>query len=329
MKAITLSDFGGPEMMQYSDIDTPTPGAGQLLIRVHATSVNRPDVIQRQGNYPPPPGDSEVLGLEVAGIVESAGEGITRFSPGDRVVALVGGGGYAEYAVALEGHTMALAESISFEQAACICETYITAYLNLFLLGELQGKQSVLIHGGGGGVATSAIQLCLVLSPDTEILVTASTGKLERLREQGADHVIDYREQVFADEVRRITDKRGVDVILDHIGAKYLQDNMKSLALAGTLMLIGVMGGIKAELNLATMMVKRQRIIGSVLRSRPVAEKAAIIAKFEAAIMPLIASAAVTPLVDATFPLEEAAAAHKMMEQGGHFGKIVLTMPNS
>ena len=329
MKAITLRDFGGPEMMQYSDIDTPTPTAGQLLIRVHASSVNRPDVIQRQGNYPPPPGDSEVLGLEVAGIIESIGDGITRFSPGDRVVALVGGGGYAEYAVALEGHTMALAESISFEQAACICETYITAYLNLFLLGELQGKQSVLIHGGGGGVATSAIQLCRALTPETEILVTASTAKLQRVYEQGANHVIDYREQVFADEVRQITNKRGVDVILDHIGAQYLQDNMKSLALAGTLMLIGVMGGIKAELNLATMMVKRQRIIGSVLRSRPVAEKAAIIAKFEAAVMPLIASGEVTPLVDATFPLEEAAAAHAMMEQGGHFGKIVLTMLGS
>ena len=329
MKAITLSDFGGAEMMQYSDIDTPTPGAGQLLIRVHATSVNRPDVIQRQVNYPPPPGDSEVLGLEIAGIVESVGDDTTRFRPGDRVVALVGGGGYAEFAVALEGHTMALADSISFEQAACICETYITAYLNLFLLGELQGKQSVLIHGGGGGVATSAIQLCRTLTPDTEILVTASTGKLERVREQGANHVIDYREQVFADEIRRITDKRGVDVILDHIGAKYLENNMKSLALAGTLMLIGVMGGIKAELNLATMMVKRQRIIGSVLRSRPVTEKAAIIAKFEAAVMPLIASGAVTPLVDATFPLEDAAAAHTMMEQGGHFGKIVLTMPGA
>jgi putative PIG3 family NAD(P)H quinone oxidoreductase len=329
MKAITLRDFGGPEMMQYSDIDIPAPSAGQLLIRVHATSVNRPDVIQRQGNYPPPPGDSEVLGLEVAGVVESIGDGITRFSPGDRVVALVGGGGYAEYAVALEGHSMQLPESISFEQAACICETYITAYLNLFLLGELQGKQSVLIHGGGGGVATSAIQLCRALTPDTEILVTASSGKLERVGEQGANHVIDYREQVFADEVRQITNKRGVDVILDHIGAQYLQDNMKSLALAGTLMLIGVMGGIKAELNLATMMVKRQRIIGSVLRSRPVAEKAAIIAKFEAAVMPLIASRVVTPLVDATFPLAEAAAAHTMMEQGGHFGKIVLTMPGA
>jgi len=327
MKAITLRDFGGPEMMQYDDIDTPTPGDGQLLIRVHATSVNRPDVIQRQGNYPPPPGDSEVLGLEVAGVVESVGGAGSRFKPGDRVVALVGGGGYAEYTLALEGHCMALSESISFEQAACICETYITAYLNLFMLGELQGKKSVLIHGGGGGVATSAIQLCRALSPDTQIIVTASSGKLDRVASQGAHHVIDYREQSFADEIRRITEKRGVDVILDHIGAAYLEDNMKSLALAGTMMLIGVMGGIKAELNLASMMVKRQRIIGSVLRSRPVAEKAAIIARFEEVVMPLIAAGEVTPLVDATFPLSEAAAAHTLMEQGGHFGKIVLTMP--
>ncbi len=329
MKAITLSEFGGPEVMQYSDINTPTPGEGQILIRVHATSVNRPDVIQRQGNYPPPPGDSEVLGLEVAGTVESTGDGVSRFSPGDRIVALVGGGGYAEYTLALEGHCMALPESVSFEQAACICETYITAYLNLFLLGELQGKKTVLIHGGGGGVATSAIQLCRALTPDTQIIVTASSGKLERVVAQGAHHVIDYREQSFADEVRGITEKRGVDVILDHIGAAYLQDNMKSLALAGTLMLIGVMGGIKAELNLATMMVKRQRIIGSVLRSRPVAEKASIIARFEDTVMPLIAAGEVTPLVDATFPLSEAADAHRLMETSAHFGKIVLTMPNT
>ena len=328
MKAITLRDFGGPEMMELSDISTPSPIDNQILVRVNATSVNRPDVIQRQGNYPPPPGDSEVLGLEVAGKIDSIGSSVTRFKPGDRVVALVGGGGYAEYALALEGHTMSIPESVSFEQAACICETYITAYLNLFMFGEVKGKKSVLIHGGGGGVATAAIQLCKALSPETEIIVTASSTKLDRVREQGADHVIDYREQEFADEIRRITDKRGVDVILDHIGAKYLESNMKSLALSGTLMLIGVMGGIKAELNLATMMVKRQRIIGSVLRSRPVAEKAAIIAKFEAAVMPLIASGEVTPLVDATFPLAEAAAAHTMMEQGGHFGKIVLTMPN-
>ena len=329
MKAITLREFGGPEMMQFSTVDIPSPGNDQILVKVVNTSVNRPDVIQRQGNYPPPPGDSEILGLEIAGVVESTGANASRFKPGDRVVALVGGGGYAEYALALEAHCMSIPKSVSFEQAACICETYITAYLNLFMLGELQGRKSVLIHGGGGGVATAAIQLSKALSPETEVIVTASSAKLDRVRDQGADHVIDYREQAFADEIRRITEKRGVDVILDHIGAQYLEANMKSLALAGTLMLIGVMGGIKAELNLATMMVKRQRIIGSVLRSRPVMEKAAIIDQFETTVMPLFAAGKIEPLISARFPLQDAAAAHQMMEQGGHFGKIVLFTDNA
>ena len=325
MKAITLREFGGPEMMQLSEVETPAPAEGQVLIKVMNSSVNRPDVIQRQGNYPPPPGDSEILGLEVAGIIESCGENTPRFKPGERVLALVGGGGYAEYALAREDHCMSIPEPVSFEQAACICETYITAYLNLFMLGELQGKQSVLIHGGGGGVATAAIQLCKALSPQTTIFVTASSAKLERVAAQGADHVIDYREQSFAEEIKRLTEGRGVDVILDHIGANYLEANMKSLALAGTLMLIGVMGGIKAELNLATMMVKRQRIIGSVLRSRPVAEKASIIARFEEKVMPLFAAGTIEPEISATFALKDAADAHRMMEQGRHFGKIILS----
>ena len=325
MKAITLREFGGPEVMQLGEVDKPSPGDGQLLVKVVNTSVNRPDVIQRMGNYPPPPGDSEILGLEIAGVVEACGPGTERFMPGDPVFGLVGGGGYAEYALAREDHCMPIPDALDFEQAACICETYITAYLNVFLLGEAMHKAAVLIHGGGGGVATSAIQLCRALTPDTRIFVTASTGKLERVREQGAHHVIDYREQDFAEEIRNLTDKRGVDVILDHIGADYLERNMKSLALAGTLMLIGVMGGVKAELNLATMMVKRQRIIGSVLRSRPLAEKAAIIEKFEADVLPLFASGKIEPLIDARFPLADAAQAHRLMEKGGHFGKIVLS----
>jgi len=324
MKAITLKDFGGSEMMQFTEVETPSPGDKQILIQVRATSVNRPDVIQRQGNYPAPPGDSEILGLEVAGIVESVGKDVSRYKPGDRVFALVGGGGYAEYALAREDHSMPIPESLSFEQAACICETYITAYLNLFMLGELEGKQSVLIHGGGGGVATAAIQLCKSLTPGTEIFVTASSAKIERVAQQGADHVIDYKNEDFAAEIKRITEKRGVDVILDHIGAKYLEPNLKSLTVGGSMVLIGVMGGIKAEINLAMMMVKRQRIIGSVLRSRPVAEKASIIKQFEQTVMPLFASGTISPLIHTTFPLSNAAEAHELMESGGHFGKIVL-----
>lgn len=324
MKAITLSDFGGSEVMQFTDVETPSPVDSQILIRVKATSVNRPDIIQRQGNYPAPPGDSDILGLEVAGIVEAVGNKVSRYVPGDAVFALVGGGGYAEYALALDEHTLPLPDSISFEQAACICETYITAYLNLFLIAELQGKQSVLIHGGGGGVATAAIQLCKALSPNTEIFVTASAAKIKRVEGQGADHVFDYAKQDFATEIRNISNKRGVDVILDHIGAKYLDANLKSLAVGGSIVVIGVMGGIKAEINLAMMMVKRQRVIGSVLRSRPVAEKAAIIKQFEQTVMPLFACGTISPLIYASFPLSEAAQAHNLMEQGGHFGKIVL-----
>ena len=188
MKAITLKDFGGPEMMELAEVDTPVAGEGQILIKVMNASVNRPDVIQRTGNYPPPPGDSEILGLEVAGTVEAVGDKVTRYQPGDRVFALVGGGGYAEYCVALESHCMPIPENLDFAQAACICETYITAFLNLFMLGEVAGKDSVLIHGGGGGVATAGIQLCRALTPDTTIYVTASIGKLDRVRAQGRAH---------------------------------------------------------------------------------------------------------------------------------------------
>jgi len=325
MKAITLKDFGGPEMMLFTEVDTPSPGDNQILIQVKATSVNRPDIIQRQGNYPAPPGDSEILGLEVAGIVESTGKDITRYRPGDRVFALVGGGGYAEYTLAREDHSMPIPDALNFEQAACICETYITAYLNLFMIGQVEGKQSVLIHGGGGGVATAAIQLCKALTANTGIFVTASSAKIERVGQQGAHHVIDYKNQDFAAEIRRITEKRGVDVILDHIGAKYLEPNLKSLALGGSILLIGVMGGTTAEINLAKMMVKRQRIIGSVLRSRPVTEKASIIKQFEQTVVPLFAAGTIKPLIHATYPLSQAAEAHELMENGGHFGKIVLS----
>ncbi len=324
MKAITLKDFGDADRLQYSEVETPAPAEGQILIQVKATSVNRPDIIQRQGNYPAPPGDSEILGLEVAGIVESVGANTSLYKKGDRVFALVGGGGYAEYAVAHESHCMRIPEALNFEQAACICETYITAYLNLFMLGGLLGKQSVLIHGGGGGVATAAIQLCKALSPETEIFVTASESKINRIKQQGANHVFDYRSQEFAAEIKILTKKRGVDVILDHIGAKYLEPNLKSLAVYGRLVLIGVMGGIKAEVNLAMIMVKRQQLIGSVLRSRSINEKAETIQQFETTVMPLFATGVIEPLIAASYPLSEASKAHQLMEKGGHFGKIVL-----
>lgn len=326
MKAVNLKEFGGAEQLFIDQVETPVAADDQVLIKVHACSVNRPDIVQREGNYPPPKGDSEILGLEVAGVIEAVGANVTRYSIGDRVFALVGGGGYAEYAVAFADHTMPIPDALDFQQAACICETYITAYLNAIVLGEAKSNDTFLLHGGGGGVNTAAIQLCKALCPDSKVIVTASTGKVERVQALGVDHVIDYQSQVFVDEVKTLTDGRGVNVILDHIGAAYLADNMKSLAVSGRLVVIGLMGGIKAELNLATMMVKRQKIVGSVLRSRPVAEKAQIISEFESHVMPLFASGVIAPLISDVFPLSDAAEAHRAMEQGSHFGKIVLSV---
>ena len=326
MKAIITNGTGGPEVLELGEQPRPEPGPGQVLIKVAATSVNRPDIVQRQGNYPPPPGDSEILGLEVAGTVESLGPGETSLSAGDRVAALVGGGAYAEYVVAHSGHCFVLPEAVSMEQGACLCETYITAYLNVIELGALADGETVLLHGGGGGVNTAAIQIVQALRPKCRIIVTASSGKLERVKALGVADVIDYKTTNFSDEMKSLTSKRGADVILDHIGAAYLADNMKSLALSGRLVLIGVMGGVKAELNLAMMMVKRQQILGSVLRSRPVDEKTAIISRFATAVMPYVETAKIEPLVSDVMPLEDVAKAHQLMESSGHFGKIVLTV---
>lgn len=326
MKAVLLTGTGGAEVLRVGEAERPVPRPDQVLIRVSATSVNRPDIIQRQGNYPPPPGESGILGLEAAGTIEELGAQVAGWQVGDRVMSLVAGGGYAEYAAAYSSHLIAIPETLSFEAAACVCETYITAFLNIFLIGGFKDGDSALLHGGGGGVNTAAIQLCRALAPSSTIIVTASTAKLGRVEALGADLVIDYIAQDFVDAVHRYTEKRGVDLILDHIGADYLTANMKALAVGGSLLLIGVMGGIKAELNLAVMMVKRQRIIGSVLRSRPVEEKARIIAEFTKSVVPLLADRMIEPLVDQVFPLERVKEAHETMERSGHFGKIVLAV---
>jgi NADPH:quinone reductase len=319
-----LDGFGGPEVLKPGEVEAPIAGPGRVLIRVHATSVNRPDVVQRQGNYPPPPGESPLLGLEAAGTVETVGPGVTDLARGERVLALLGGGGYAELAVAHAGHIMRIPEKLSFEQAACICETYLTAYMNLFLYARLADGETVLLHGGGGGVTTAAMQIVKALQPKTRILVTASTLKVERVAALGADVVIDYKKEDFADAVLRHTDQRGVDVILDHLGGLYLAQNVRALAVGGRLALIGVMGGRNAELDLGRVLVNRLSIVGSVLRPRPVAEKAAIIRAFERDVMPHFASGRIAPLIHRVYPLEQAAEAHRAMESSQHFGKLVL-----
>jgi len=325
MKAVLLDGFGGLEVLKVGEVEKPSPKENEVLIKVVATTINRPDLVQREGKYPPPPGDSEILGLEVAGTIEELGPGVSGWKVGDRVISLVGGGGYAEYAVAYANHLMPIPESMSFEEAACICESYITAFLNIFMLGELQDNQTAILHGGGGGVNTAGIQLCKALVPNTKLIVTASPEKMDRVKELGVDLVINFRETPdFTDVVKEFTKKKGVDVILDHVGAKYLAPNMNSLAYKGKLVIIGIISGIKAELNLALMMVKRQQIIGSVLRSRPVSEKGDIVAEFTRRALPKFADRTIVPIIEKVFPIDQVVEAHRMMEEDKHFGKIVL-----
>ena len=325
MKAVLLNGFGGLDVLTIGDVAPPIPGDNQVLIKVMATSINRPDLVQREGKYPPPPGDSEILGLEVSGVIEELGPGVTGWQQGDRVISLVGGGGYAEYAVAYACHLMRIPDSMSFEEAACICESYITAFLNVFMIGEFRDGQTAILHGGGGGVNTAAIQLCKALAPTSKLIVTASPEKMDRVREIGADFLINFRETPdFTEVVKEFTGKKGVDLILDHVGAKYLAPNMNSLAYKGKLVVIGVTSGIKAELNLALMMVKRQQIIGSVLRSRPVSEKGEIVAEFTRRSIPKFADRTIVPIIEKVFPLDQVVEAHRMMEEDKHFGKIVL-----
>lgn len=324
MKAILLNGFGGPEVLTLGDAEPPAIEPGRVLIRVRTTSVNRPDIVQRQGNYPPPPGESPILGLEAAGTVAAVGPGVSGFAVGDRVFGLLGGGGYAELASAHAGHVMHMPPNLTFEQAACICETYLTAYMNLFLYARLTNGETVLLHGGGGGVTTAAMHLCAALVPNAHVLVTASPGKKDRVAALGAELVVDYRSEDFAEAVLTHTRKRGANVIMDHIGGPYLAQNVKALAVGGRLALIGVMGGRKGEVDLGQVLVKRLSILGSVLRSRPVEDKSAIIASFAERALPHFASGTIVPLVHRVYPLALAADAHRAMEASEHFGKIVL-----
>ena len=325
MKAVLMSAFGSVDVLTVGEAPKPVPAEGQVLVKVMATSINRPDLVQREGKYPPPVGDSEILGLEVAGTIEELGAGVTGWQVGERVMTLVGGGGYAEFAVAYASHLMKIPENMSFEEAACVCESYITAFLNVFMIGEFADGQTAILHGGGGGVNTAAVQLSRALTPASKLIVTASGAKLERVKELGANCLINFQETPdFTEVVKEYTAKKGVDLILDHVGAKYLAPNMNSLGYKGRLVIIGVVSGIKAELNLALMMVKRQQIIGSVLRSRPVKEKGEIVAEFTRRALPKFADRTIVPIIEKVFTIDQVADAHRMMEEDKHFGKIVL-----
>jgi putative PIG3 family NAD(P)H quinone oxidoreductase len=326
MQAIVIAEPGGPDAMKIGEIPTPTPGAGELLVRVHATALNRMDLLQRQGRYPLPPGTPETLGVEVAGEVEGWGDGVSGWSRGDRVCALLLGGGYAQYAAFPAAMAIPIPPRLSFEQAAGIPEVFLTAYLNLFTLGGLRAGDNALIHAGASGVGTAAIQL--VREAGAHAIVTAgSAEKVARCRELGAIAAINYHDGPFEPKVMEATDGQGVHVIIDSIGAPYWEQNLACLALGGRLILLAMQGGATVEVNLGGVQRKRARIIGSVLRPLPLAEKVALTNAFKEFALDRFADGRLIPVIDSVYDLADAPAAHRHMESNANIGKIILRVP--
>ena len=326
MKAITLDSHGGPEVLRLEEVPDPGPSPQQLLVRVRAAGVNRADILQRQGSYPPPPGESDILGLELSGEVIGAGSSGQGFAPGDRVFALVGGGAYGERAVIDHRMAMRVPEGWTFAQAASVPESFFTAQENLFTLGDLREGETVLIHAAGSGVGTAAVQMARAAG--TRVLVTAgSTEKIRKALELGAEAGCSYKERDFAGWVSEKTGGEGVDLVLDFIGAKYWERNLRSLRKTGRLLLVGLLGGAKVEVDLGVLLRRRLKVFGSVLRSRPLEEKIEITRRFSERCLPLLASGVLRPVIDRVLPLAEAAEAHRIIEANANFGKIVLEVP--
>jgi putative PIG3 family NAD(P)H quinone oxidoreductase len=324
MRAVIAPEPGGPEALVVTDLPDPTPGRGEVVLDMAATAVNRADTLQRQGSYPPPPGASDVLGLECSGVVSAVGADVERWSVGDRVCALLAGGGYAEKVLVPAGQVMPVPDGVDLVAAGALPEVACTVWSNVFMVAALQPDETLLVHGGAGGIGTFAIQLAHALG--ARVVATAgSPEKLEVCRSLGADVAVSYREQDFVEEVHAATDGRGADVILDNMGAKYLERNLAALATEGRLVVIGMQGGTRAEIDLGALMRKRAAVTATSLRARPVEEKAAICASVVEHVWPLVADGSVRTLVHATLPLEDAREGHRMMEAGEHVGKIVLT----
>ncbi len=324
MRAVIASEPGGPEVLALADVPDPSPGAGEVVIDVVGTAVNRADTLQRKGFYPPPPGASDILGLECSGVVSAVGEGVSDLSVGDEVCALLAGGGYAEKVLVPAGQVMPVPPGVDLVTAGAVPEVACTVWSNVFMIAGLQKGETLLVHGGAGGIGTMAIQLAKALGA-TVVTTAGSPEKLELCRSLGADMAVDYREQDFVAEVREATGGQGADVILDVMGAKYLDRNISALATEGRLVIIGLQGGAKGELDLGKLLSKRGAVIATALRSRPVEEKAAICASVVEHVWPLFEDGSVRPVVHTTLPLAEAGKAHRMMESGDHVGKIVLT----
>ena len=323
MLAIEISRFGGPEVLVPAERPRPAPQAGEVLIGVAAAGVNRPDSAQRRGVYPPPPGASDIPGLEVAGTIEATGPDAGDWRVGDRVCALVAGGGYAQYCVAPAVQCLPVPRGLDLVAAGAVPETFFTVWSNVFERGRLKSGEWILIHGGSGGIGMAAIQLAHVLG--ARVLTTAgSASKCAACERVGAERAIDYREVDFVAAVRDATGGRGVDVVLDIIGGDYLSRTIEVLAVEGRLVQIGLQGGSSAQLDMAPLLLKRLTITASTLRARSVAEKGALAAAVKANVWPLLESGAVRPVIHATFPLGAAADAHRLLESSRHIGKIVL-----
>ncbi|WP_042407286.1 NAD(P)H-quinone oxidoreductase [Streptacidiphilus carbonis] len=322
MRAITITEPGGPDVLTWSEVPDPVPGEGEVLVRVAASAVNRADVIQRQGFYDPPPGASAYPGLECSGRIAALGAGVSGWGVGDEVCALLAGGGYAELVAVPAGQLLPVPKGVDLVSAAALPEVVCTVWSNVFQVAHLRPAETLLVHGGSSGIGTMAIQLGKAIG--ARVAVTAgSAEKLEACGALGADVLVNYRDQDFVEVLQGVG---GADVILDVVGAKYLDRNLDALAVNGRLVVIGMQGGVKAELNLAKLVAKRAAVAGTGLRARPLVEKAAIVASVREHVWPLFESGVVKPVVDRAFPLPEVAEAHRLMESSTHIGKILLTV---
>jgi NADPH:quinone reductase len=325
MRVIEISEFGGPDVLKIAQRGTPAPGPGEVLIKVVAAGVNRPDVIQRYGKYPPPAGASDLPGLEVSGHIAAKGEGVVQWQEGDAVCALVSGGGYAEYCLAPQSQCLRLPSRLSLVEAAAVPETFFTVWTNVFERGRLQRGETMLVHGGTSGIGTTAIQLGVAFG--ARVVATAgSDTKVDACRKLGAEVAVNYRTTDWVEAFMRATDGRGVDLVLDIVGGDYVPRNLNVLAIDGRLVQIAFLKSSKVELDLMQVMRRRLTITGSTLRPRSIEEKGAIARELATHVWPLFESGAVKPVIHAEFPLERAADAHRMMEESQHVGKIVLTV---
>ncbi|GAB3269352.1 NAD(P)H-quinone oxidoreductase [Kineosporia babensis] len=324
MKAVVITEFGDPDVLRLQEVPDPTVRAGEVLIDVAAAGVNRADLLQRAGHYPPPPESPEWPGMEVSGTISAVGADVDHWTPGDRVCALLSGGGYAERVVVPQGQVLPVPKGVDLVDAAALPEVTATVWSNVFMAAGLRPNEVLLVHGGSSGIGTMAIQLAQQIG--ARVAVTCgSSDKLERCRELGADILINYREQDFVEALKEATDGHGADVVLDNMGASYLARNLAALAYGGRIVVIGMQGGAKTEINLNHLMSRRAALIATTLRARPAAEKETIMASVGQHVWPLLSSGLVKPVIHARLPLEEAAQAHRMMAGSQHIGKIVLT----